>query len=201
MPEPISCHDCGLMLRAPEGERGAWFCPRCRARLGSAHHLRMEAVAALAVAALALWPAAMFLPLLSLAQFGREETVSAWSCVLALFQADYGLLAVLVAATLVAMPLMQMVALLVVVGRVRAGASPGRRWLWWYRQGREWAMPEIFLLGILIASTKLGGNARLHLETGLACLLAMVVLRLIAEALANPAALDRLMERRHDPAH
>ncbi|ASK35593.1 paraquat-inducible protein A [Alloalcanivorax mobilis] len=200
MSDSIVCHDCGLALSAPaQQRRGEWFCPRCRARLGSSHRIRVEAVAALALAALVLWAPAMFLPLLSMDQFGLYNAVSVFSCVTALFSNGYPLVAALVAVTLLVMPLAQLLALLVTMARLRGGVSLGR-WVWWYRQGREWAMPEIFLLGALIATTKLGENATLHLQAGLICLLAMVVLRLIAEALANPAALDRVMERRHDPA-
>lgn len=194
MAHRIRCHDCGLTLSAPE-QAGDWFCPRCRVRLGSSNRLRGEAVSALALGVLALWLPAMTLPLLDIDHFGLRQSVSVLSSVLALFQHHYWLIGGLVLFTLLIMPPLQMLALLMGLLRLRAGGAP-RRWLWWYRLGREWAMADIFLLGVLIATTKLGESTTLHLNHGLICLMAMVVLRLIAEALAGPAVLARILEHR-----
>ena len=195
----LVCHDCALRLAPPAAPRGHWFCPRCGARLGSRHRLRTQAVLALAATALVLWLPAVSLPLVYVDQFGVGGSVSILSSVAALFQERHGLVAAVVFVTLVLMPPAQMLALLMAMARLRAGGRPGR-WLWWYRQGREWAMPEIFLLGALIATTELGGNASLRLGTGLFCLIGLVVTRWIAEGLADPAALDRLLEQRRREA-
>lgn len=189
----IHCHDCGLVLNAP-AMSGDWFCPRCHARLGGSRGPRVDAVRALAVAVLALWVPAVTLPLVNINRFGLHQPVSVLSSVTALFAHHYWLIGVLVGFSLVLMPPLQMLALLAGLARLRAGGLP-RRWLWWYRQGREWAMADVFLLGVLIAATKLGDSVSLHLEGGLPCLLAMVVLRLIAEALAGPPQLERWLER------
>ena len=191
----VVCHDCALRLARPDADRGHWFCPRCGARLGSQHRLRAQAVLALAATALVLWAPAVTLPLVYVEQFGASGSVSVASSAAALLDDRYGLVAAVVLGTLVLMPAAQMTALLVAMARLHAGGRP-RGWLWWYRQGREWAMPEIFLLGALIATTELGESASLRLGTGLFCLLGLVVARWVAEGLADPAVLDRILEQR-----
>ncbi|QJX02695.1 paraquat-inducible protein A [Alcanivorax sp. IO_7] len=135
---------------------------------------------ALAATALVLWAPAVTLPLVYVEQFGASGSVSVTSSAAALLDDRYGLVAAVVLGTLVLMPAAQMIALLVAMARLHAGGRP-RRWLWWYRQGREWAMPEIFLLGALIATTELGESASLRLGAGLFCLLGLVVARWVAE--------------------
>ena len=52
------------------------------------------------------------------------------------------------------------------------------------------------MLGALIATTELGESASLRLGAGLFCLLGLVVARWVAEGLADPAVLDRVLEQR-----
>ena len=75
---------------------------------------------------------------------------------------------------------------------------PDPLWMRMYRHSREWAMTDIFLLGILIAMTKLGDMASVTPGPGLFCLVVAVLLRLIVETLAQPDQLQRLLVACHE---
>ncbi|WP_237440465.1 paraquat-inducible protein A [Alcanivorax sp. DP30] len=194
-PDTLQCPDCHTRLRMPAGKgRGSWRCPRCDCRLSGAWRLKPDSLLALSVATAFLWVPAMTLPLLRLENLGLDNSASLLDCIGALMHGVYLPAGLLLLFTLLIMPLANLVVvtrLLWAARQQQPVASP--RWMQVYRQSREWAMTDIFLLGILISMTKLGDLASITPGAGIACLGMAVVLRLIVETLAQPDQLQRLI--------
>lgn len=203
MPAPVlQCPDCGTHLAEPSRQaRGAWRCPRCDCQLSGAWSLSPDSLLALTVATAVLWLPALILPLMRLENLGLDREASLLDCVLRLMEGAYLPVGLLLLLTLVIMPLVNLLSAgrLLWAARVGSGGgAPDPLWMAMYRHSREWAMTDIFLLGILIAMTKLGDMATVTPGPGLFCLVVAVLLRLIIETLAQPDQLQRLLEARHD---
>ena len=203
MPAPVlQCPDCGTHLAEPSRQaRGAWRCPRCDCQLSGAWSLRPDSLLALTVATAVLWLPALILPLMRLENLGLDREASLLDCVLRLMEGAYLPVGLLLLLTLVIMPLVNLLSAGRLLWAARAGSgggAPAPLWMAMYRHSREWAMTDIFLLGILIAMTKLGDMATVTPGPGLFCLVVAVLLRLIIETLAQPDQLQRLLEARHD---
>ncbi|EKF73499.1 hypothetical protein A11A3_13215 [Alcanivorax hongdengensis A-11-3] len=197
----LACPDCGTQLPRPAmSARGSWRCPRCDCQLSGAWSLKPEPLLALTLASAVLWVPALTQPLLKLDKLGLDRHASLLDSVVALMHGLYLPAGLLLLFTLIIMPLINLLS----AGRLlwaahRQQPMPARPWMTLYRHSREWAMTDIFLLGILIAMTKLGDLATVTPGPGLFCLVVAVVLRLIVETLAQPEQLQRQLEAQHAP--
>ena len=193
----LRCPDCHTDLALPAGGgRGAWRCPRCDRQLSGAWALKPDSLLALSVATAFLWVPALTLPLLRLENLGLDNSASLLDCIVALLQGVYLPAGLLLLFTLLIMPLANLIAVSRLLWAAREHMpvhSP--RWMQVYRLSREWAMTDIFLLGILISMTKLGDLATVKPGAGIVCLGLAVLLRLIVETLAQPDQLQRLMDQ------
>ncbi len=198
----LQCPDCGTHLAEPSRQaRGAWRCPRCDCQLSGAWSLRPDSLLALTVSTAVLWLPALILPLMRLENLGLDREASLLDCVVRLMEGVYLPVGLLLLLTLVIMPAVNLLSAGRLLWAARAGSPggmPDPLWMRMYRHSREWAMTDIFLLGILIAMTKLGDMASVTPGPGLFCLVVAVLLRLIVETLAQPDQLQRLLEARHD---
>lgn len=193
----LQCPDCHTRLALPSGRaRGAWRCPRCDCQLSGAWRLKPDSLLALSLATVFLWVPALTLPLLRLENLGLDNSASLLDCIVALLHGIYLPVGLLLLFTLLIMPLANLLAVTRLLwaagGHARVKSS---RWMRVYRLGREWAMTDIFLLGILISMTKLGDLATINPGAGMVCLGLAVVLRLIVETLAQPDQLQRLLDQ------
>jgi paraquat-inducible protein A len=163
------CRDCGLFQRLPEIPDGeAAICARCDAMLRrKAKHSLMFARINASGAAI-LFVLALALPLVELHVLGRSSESNVFSGPGAL--RDHGLLAlgIVVVATVVIMPAIKLAIELIVVFGVALTRTP--RWLgWlfgWLEHVSPWAMIEVFLLGALVAYSRL--EAMAAVDVGLA---------------------------------
>jgi paraquat-inducible protein A len=162
LPNWRECRDCGLMQQLPEVRDGeAVICVRCDATLRrvSTHGLLFSRLNAVAAAFLFLLTLA--LPLGNVHILGRTSVASVFSGPEMMHH--YGLLplAVIVVLTLVVMPAMKLVVELTVLIGLFAVRPP--RWLaWlfgWLEHISPWAMVEVFVLGSIVAYSRLSAMA------------------------------------------
>ncbi len=185
-----ACPTCGLVLRLPaltEGERAR--CMRCAAIVRAPRrHRRSEArTAAVAAAALALWPAAVTLPVMHIEQFGRTNDASVWSGSIGLLQRGEWFVGGVVFVCSFLFPLIKLGALLAItVGRRmmerRARALTYRLVDW---TGR-WGMLDVLLVSIVVAWVKLGDIADVRPGPGALAFALLVLASLLAGALFDP---------------
>ena len=192
-PHPLAaCPTCGLILRLPPmggGERAR--CTRCRAvvRAPRVHALSDSRTAAVAATALALWPAAISLPVMRIERFGHVTDASIWSGSLGLLEDGEWFIGIVVFLCSLVLPLMKILALLAItVGRRvlgrRARALTYRLVDW---TGR-WGMLDVLLVSVVVAWVKIGDFAEVAPGPGAAAFTLLVVASLAASALFDPHA-------------
>ena len=174
----MACPDCGLLHALPDmpvGEKA--FCSRCGSflRVNQAHGPHRSA--ALSVAALILLTFAAMFPLLVFELEGREQAGGILSSAAALWDVGYPVLAVLVFFTVLAAPLLKILATLYVVLPLLAGRpAPGTaRVFRMLDHLKPWAMVEVFLLGLIVAYVKLSDIATVEIGPSLVALVGLMV--------------------------
>ncbi len=178
------CPGCGLFqLLPPHSERRALRCGRCRTSFGKGV-VRRKVALAFASAALVLFLVANLSPFLAIELGGRRQTIYLLSGVDGFASQGFVPLALFVLGISAVAPFARVLALALVLVRVH---RPGRRGglarlLRLAERMRPWAMLDVFLIGTLVALTKLQDLATVDVGSGLWALGLLVVTVAVMEA-------------------
>jgi len=154
----IACHECDLLQREVALPRGGVArCGRCGAELYRSHPQSLERTLALTAGAIVLFAIANSFPIVGLQLDGQVIQTTLYNTVRTLWDEDMKSVAVLVFATTIAMPALQLSAIAYLLlplrlGRVPAYFGPVFRLL---QSVRPWGMVEVFMLGVLVSLVKL----------------------------------------------
>lgn len=188
-----ACPCCGLIQRAVDTPPGWQLrCARCATRLhddrGSAAH--RHRTAALALAALVLYPPAVGLPMLEIEQFGHQQASSVIDGTATLLSQGHYFVGLIVLVCSVILPVAKLIGLLAL--------SLGGPWLrshhraWTYRfvewTGR-WGMLDVLAVAVLVAVVKLGQTVSLTAGPAALAFTLVVLLSLLAAATFDEHAL------------
>lgn len=182
----VACHDCDLLVRLPALAPGATArCPRCGGVLRRSRPRGIERTLALSLAAAVLFAVAQSFPFLAFEMKGQITRTTLATGVIDLYRQGLPEVAALVLVTSVLAPLLQIGLLLYVLLPVHLGRVPWRmassfRLL---RRVQPWSMMEVFLVGILVAITKLAGMA--EVVPGLALWAFALLIVVLAGAMAS----------------
>jgi paraquat-inducible protein A len=185
----IYCPDCGLAQNLPAvPHHSVAACARCDATLLRRIPGGINAALALALAAALLLFPANFLPLMDVSFEGAERQNLTINGLTSLWNTGYPSLGLVVGAFSVAAPMLWLAALVPALILVSRREHPP--WLGWlYRKAewmRPWAMTEVYLLGSLVAYTRIKDVASVEIATGGWCFVAFAL-----TVLAIDGVLDR----------
>lgn len=161
-PDLIVCEECDAVYHRPQLRAGEIArCLRCDAELDRDTGRRLERLLPLTVGALILFVIANAFPIVSIELQGLSSETTLLGAVLALAQDGMSEVSLLVMATTLLFPLIQMLVLfyfLLPSSRLQrpAGFVPLLRLM---QAARPWGMIEVFMLGILVALIKLSNMA------------------------------------------
>jgi paraquat-inducible protein A len=159
----IACHECdAIYQRLHLKQREIAHCQRCGAELERNVERQLSTLIPLALACLIVFVIANIFPIVQIEVQGIRSATTLFGAVVALSNEGMQPVAVLVLATTMLFPFMQLLILLYLLiplpGRqVVAGFNQLARLLLLLR---PWGMVEVFLLGVLVALIKLSGLAR-----------------------------------------
>ncbi len=185
----IACSDCDLLLKRTNLKTGhSLACPRCGNSLGKAKENSVSKTLALSVTALFLYIPAMFLPLLNLEALGLHDSGNVIESIAVFGQSGYYFVGFVFAFSAMLFPLLLIGSVFLLSVSLFCGCYP--KWLKkvfrFYIHIEEWAMLEVYLLGIIIAIIKMKGMAQVSYEAGFFCFLLLVLM-----AVAMNSVLDR----------
>ena len=154
----IACEHCDYLHveeNIPAGSVAC--CVRCGSPLYSAEQTRFDKPLAFAITALLLFIIANSYPVLTFAMEGRVETNTLGSGVLTFWQEGFPFLAFMVALTSIVAPLFLIFAHIYVLLPISLNIRlPGMQKVWRIlAMVRPWSMLDVFLIGLLVALTKL----------------------------------------------
>lgn len=164
-----ACPECGLLQYEPsQSVRGRVRCARCRAFLYRAAPGGLERALAYATTAAILFLIANGWQMVGLDAQGDRTSTTLAGTVIALWQQHFGYLGLLVLATAVVMPALEIGTMLYLLAGLR---------FWPRRRGfpfalrllhlvRPWSMVEVLVLGTLVALGRLGRTAHVDIGAG-----------------------------------
>lgn len=186
----LTCPCCGLAQTLPAVPRGQRACcVRCATTLRSpASRLRVRSrTAAVATAALILYPLAVTLPILSVAKMGQTNETSILEGTARLLADGQWAIGVVVLICSVILPLFKLISLILLSSR---SALLRRRHRALTYQVVEWTgrfgMLDVLLVALLVAVVKLGDVVSVTAGPGALAFAACVFLSLIASACFDP---------------
>ncbi len=183
------CPDCGLLSTLPEPEAGTdVFCPQCGKSFSRPRHRSLDHALSYAALGLVFCLLGITAPFLNVILYGRYQTSSMWSGMESLNHQGFPFLGYLVLATTILLPLTKLSLTVFVLGGLRYDNPPkgivsAFRWL---KHLSPWSMLEVFLLGFLVAYTRLQNLATVHMDIAVYALIGTVICM---------AAMDQALDR------
>lgn len=176
----IACHECDALYRKPKlAGRATAHCPRCGATL--VRHSspgRLDRVCAMTFGALITFLIAQAYPILELETNGITSQTTLFGALVALWNQDMQIVAVMVFLSTTLFPLTELLALLYVMLPIRAGHVPAgfNRVLRAIQFVRPWGMIEVFMLGVLVTVVKMTSLARVIPEAAIFAFAALTLM-------------------------
>jgi paraquat-inducible protein A len=178
-PRLHECPGCGLLQQVPALAAGtSAHCARCPTILRRVSAHRLDQLAALALAALALLAVMCANQLMSVETAGIRHVADLFSGPEELVRQDMAPLAFVVLFVTVLAPLARLLGTLYVLIRAHERQPPRhlRRVFAMAERLRPWSMIEVFVLGVFVAYVKLGDLVTIGLLTGVYALFALMIL-------------------------
>jgi paraquat-inducible protein A len=158
------------------------LCTRCGLALAKGTRFGSDSTVALIITAVIVAVPAFFLPFVTVSKLGSGRTGHLLAGARALWMEDMQLLSIWVALCACIAPFLMLASLAVLTLPPRFG----QRWPWtgWLRRAaiamEEWSMPEVYVLAVLVALTKLGSLVDVKIEPGFWCYATMSLLLLLS---------------------
>ncbi len=174
----IACNHCGYINEHSLIESGHCFqCERCHHTLFSETKNWETRIIALILTGIILFICSNSLPFLGLEAGFQTQSSTLLSGVIALYQVEQYLLSLLVFATIFLFPLIELLILCYVfINKYFNNKPPGiSACLYFLSLARAWNMLDIFMVGVLVTSVKLGETATLIPGFGLLAFTLLII--------------------------
>lgn len=179
VPHVVICEGCDAVYhKTALGKGQVARCPRCGTELDRYTGHAQQRILPMVVAGLLMFGVANLFPIVAISIGGQYSEVTLVGAVMALSQEGMAEVALLVLATTLVFPLIQLVILLyLLLPLSRERRPPGFAWLVRVLQSLlPWGMVEVFLLGVLVAIVKLTSSAEVIVGPALGAFVALTVL-------------------------
>jgi paraquat-inducible protein A len=194
----VACPDCDLLLAFSASlARHTLRCPRCGGTVHRRVDTSVDTALAFSITGLLLYLPAMLFPLMTLETLGMSDSGSVLDTLVGFYDNRYYFVAFIVLVSAVAFPLILLSLVFTVTMFARSGRYPAflTRLLRLYVFLEEWAMIEIFLLGIMITTMKMRHTAEIHFDPGFYCFLALVLTTMAIATVLDRERLWALLSR------
>ncbi|MFQ3236039.1 MAG: paraquat-inducible protein A [Paraglaciecola sp.] len=154
----VHCEECARVVHIPRlTHKQRAHCPRCRYILTTYYHNMASKIVALALAALVFMLASVSFEFLSFSANGQSHTIDMLGSIQTLIDYDYALLAILLIAVILLLPLSVILGLLYLLLPVVFESKPkyARPVLKLIFALLPWTMAEIFLVAVLVSLVKI----------------------------------------------
>ena len=179
------CPGCDLLLDKIQPTPGhTVVCPRCLRRLHREHPNSVQRTLALAATGMLLYLPANFYPLLTFNVMGIDASSSLFTSTLSMFDQGQHFVGLIVILTGFVFPLLTLSLLF----WVSAGLLMGWKARWmpdflrWYHHLTEWAMTDVYLIGVFVTIIKMSHMAKIEFDVGFFCFIGLVIITVAAQA-------------------
>jgi paraquat-inducible protein A len=203
LPSSIACSHCGALQVAPPARNSARVvdCGVCGSELERTHWRNLDAALACALATFLLLIPANLFPFLTTSVLEASRQSRLASASLIIWNEGWPWLALAILLFVVIIPFIRFALLTIVLGALRLGRRPP----WLGRTFRHanslqtWAMPDVFLLGLAVAYSRLAATITVTLGVGAVCFILAGVLTLFTRATLDRRAIWRQIAPELEP--
>lgn len=191
------CRHCGMFSRLSLCQPGLVAeCPRCGCTLWRRRRASIHFPLACAIAGLLFYCFMLIAPFMEITAYGRFALARIETGPLRLTNAGWGLVGALVfAVTLIVPGLKLAIAILTLFGiETHFPKKPLKALFRWYNPLSPWAMIDVYLLGFLVAYTRLAGMFSVHLDTALYALIGLMISLAAVDASLDQELVWRLLD-------
>jgi paraquat-inducible protein A len=196
------CDQCGLISQLPRMRPELVAdCPRCHHTLWRMRRHPFQLPIACGLAALLFYLYAIIAPFLEITAYGRFQLAELETGPVQLSLQGFELVGALVLAVTVIFPGAKLGIMLVTLMGLDTGLLPARLLKAIFRIYRPigpWAMIDVYLLGFLVAYTRLTAIAEVHLDTALYSLIGLMISMAAADAALDTEAVWRALDEAED---
>jgi paraquat-inducible protein A len=193
------CPDCGLLSSLPELQPGLVAeCPRCGRTLWRMRRSPFSFPIACGLAAMLFYAFALSAPFLEISAYGRFQLARLETGPDSLMNQGYLLLGILVMGVTAIIPGIKLGIMLITLIGIETGLVAPRLSIAlfrWYERISPWAMIDVYLLGFLVAYTRLIAIAHVQLDTSLYALIGLMVSMAAADGAIGHETVWRSLER------
>jgi paraquat-inducible protein A len=198
----IACPDCAAIQRLPPAPPGCRLqCWQCHSTLERTTGRSLDGALACALGTLLLLFTANAWPLLSVSFLGIERQSYLDAGITAFWQQQRPILACAVLLQAVLLPFLRFGLLSATLGALRLGRD--FPWLGaafrWSEELDQWAMPDVFLIGLAIGYSRVAPFLPVHIGAGGYCLLGAAFLAMLTRASLERRATWRLIRAPAEP--
>ncbi len=182
---PTLCPDCDLLLASVAPPPGhTVHCPRCGKRLHKWKEHSIKKTLAISLTGLLLYLPANFMPLLTFDILGINSSSSLFTSTLAMFQQGQYAVGIMVILSGFIFPLLILSLLFAVSLGLYCDrqASWMPRFLRWYHHLAEWAMTDVYLIGVFVTIIKMNHMAEIEFNIGFFCFIGVVLATIAAQS-------------------
>lgn len=191
-----ACADCDLLVAVTEAPAGyAVVCPRCGNTLHKKTEDSIVKTLVLSGTGLILYLPAITMPLMTFRSFGFSDRANILESILNFYRNDYYFVSLMVLLSAVVFPLVLLSGLFFISLQLhRRRYSPLLARIFRLCEHlEEWAMVEIYLLGILITVIKMGNSTDVHYHAGIFCFTLLVLITLTTSTIIDRELFWRLI--------
>lgn len=179
----MACHSCDVVIELKQIEPGEnASCPRCGTKLYTGKENYIDRTLAYSLAALIFYIPANFFPILTLTLIGNTRANSLFTGVNELFHGGYYFVSILVLLTSIVLPFISITTLIYTMITIKLDIELPyvSRVFRFHEEIHHWVMLEVYMLGILVALTKLGSIAKPSFGIGLYCYIVLLLLTIFS---------------------
>jgi paraquat-inducible protein A len=183
-----ACPDCDLLLHKAAAPAGySVVCPRCGKTLSRSSAASISKVLALSIAGLLLYLPAMFLPLMTFKSFGFSGSANILESILNFYRNEYYFVSLMVLLSAVVFPLILLTTIFYITCQLQRKKYPSslKPLFRLHLHLEEWAMIEVYLLGILVTIIKMSGTSNIDYHSGILCFSCLVLITLAISTIVD----------------
>ena len=193
------CPDCDMLLpcsEVPEGHSGT--CPRCGKTLCKKTTHSVVKALSLSITGLLIYVPAITLPLLTLESHGFNGSANILESVVNFYRNDYYFVASMVLFSAVVFPLILLICMFTISFQLNRQQAPPfiAKLFRLYLHLEEWAMVEVYLLGILITIIKMADSSDIYYHSGIICFSILVLISLAISTIIDHNLFWHLIENK-----
>lgn len=193
------CPDCDLVYKKPLLQHSQMAsCTRCGAILCRHQDHLAEKTLAFSLAGLLFYVPANTLPVLTFQILHMDSTNNMLNGVQQLFMGGYWWMSFLVLACSVIVPLLDLLLMFVIALGLKSrmvSRAVLKTAMRWQHHWQEWGMPEVYMLGILVAYIKMVDMGTITVGIGLICFVGMLFSIMLAKSVYDAESAFDLLER------